>query len=88
MKSYKTKGNLEEGRRRREEEGLQLRKLKREEQVSLLINNTLIPLATVGSKFAVARDDYEKLCFISWGSRARQTSRTILDQDQGIKDFI
>ena len=50
LKSYKTKGNVEEGRRRREEEGVQLRKLKREEQVSLLINNMLIPLATVGSK--------------------------------------
>ena len=30
-KNYKTKGNVEEGRRRREEEGVQLRKSKREE---------------------------------------------------------
>ena len=34
IKSYKNKGqDLEEGRRRREEEGVQLRKAKREEQV-------------------------------------------------------
>ena len=42
-KSYKTKGNVEEGRRRREEEGVQLRKLKREEEVSTM----LCPLVTV-----------------------------------------
>ena len=35
LKSYKTKGNVEEGRRRREEEGVQL---KREEQVSIIID--------------------------------------------------
>ena len=35
-KSYKTKRNVEEGWRRREEEGLQLRKAKREE-VSLVV---------------------------------------------------
>lgn len=40
-KSYKTKGHVEEGRRRREEEGVQLRKLKRDEQVSTVT----IPLA-------------------------------------------
>ena len=35
MRSYKTRGlDLEEVRRRKEEEGLQLRKSKREEQVS------------------------------------------------------
>ena len=34
LKSYKHKGqDLEEGRRRREEEGVQLRKARREEQV-------------------------------------------------------
>lgn len=34
LKSYKTKGlDMEEGRRRREEEGIQLRRSKREEQV-------------------------------------------------------
>ena len=34
LKSYKNKGqDLEEGRRRREEEGVQLRKAKRDEQV-------------------------------------------------------
>ena len=35
-KSYKTKGNVEEGRRRREEEGVQLRKSKHEEVSSTL----------------------------------------------------
>ena len=39
LKSYKTKGNVEEGRRRREEEGVQLRKLKREEQVSTILSH-------------------------------------------------
>lgn len=34
LKSYKNKGqDIDEGRRRREEEGVQLRKAKREEQV-------------------------------------------------------
>ena len=34
LKSYKNKGHdMEEGRRRREEEGVQLRKAKRDEQV-------------------------------------------------------
>ena len=33
LKLYKTKGLAEEGRRRREEEGVQLRRSKREEQV-------------------------------------------------------
>ena len=38
LKSYKHKGqDLEEGRRRREEEGVQLRKAKREEQVCYYI---------------------------------------------------
>lgn len=40
LKSYKNKGqDLEEGRRRREEEGVQLRKAKREEQVSSKIQS-------------------------------------------------
>lgn len=39
LKSYKNKGqDLEEGRRRREEEGVQLRKAKREEQVCSILN--------------------------------------------------
>ena len=41
-KSYKTKGNVEEGRRRREEEGVQLRKLRREEQVSTVMKYLLL----------------------------------------------
>ena len=40
-KSYKTKGNVEEGRRRREEEGVQLRKLRREEEVSAVMKFTV-----------------------------------------------
>lgn len=42
LKSYKTKGlDMEEGRRRREEEGIQLRRSKREEQVCFLYIHTL-----------------------------------------------
>ena len=37
LKSYKNKGqDLDEGRRRREEEGIQLRKTRRDEQVRLM----------------------------------------------------
>ena len=39
LKSYKTKGlDMEEGRRRREEEGIQLRRSKREETGVLRVN--------------------------------------------------
>ena len=44
-KSYKTKGNVEEGRRRREEEGVQLRKLRREEQVSIVMKYLLLKIS-------------------------------------------
>lgn len=41
LKSYKTKGlDMEEGRRRREEEGIQLRRSKREEQVGYVYLGT------------------------------------------------
>lgn len=50
MKSYKNNAlNPQEMRRRREEEGIQLRKQKREEQVSILVSCSL--LSACGAMF-------------------------------------
>ena len=69
MRSYKTRGlDLEEVRRRKEEEGLQLRKSKREEQV----------IATVTSVTSVQDDLYTSFSlssFLSQLSKRRLITR-------------